>query len=255
MVENTEGDGRSEATEHTALVTGGSRGLGAGIARELILRGYNVAVGYRERAAEAKEIAGALDRTMTVQIDVANPDSVAAAFDAVTAELGPVDILVNNAGIAQEKPFLELSDAEWEAMLSVNLLGAVRTIRRALPDMRARGFGRIVNLSSIGGQWGGMNQLHYAASKAALISLTHSIAKLYSGEGITSNAIAPGLIETAMSSNELETEAGRQKVAGIPAGRLGTPEEVGAAVAYLVSSEAGYVTGQTLNLNGGMLFS
>jgi len=255
MAETIEGDGRSETTEHTALVTGGSRGLGAGIARELIRRGYKVAVGYRERAAEANEIAGALDRTMAVQIDVANPDSVTAAFEAVNAELGAVDILVNNAGIAQEKPFLELSDEEWEAMLSVNLLGAVRTIRCALPAMCERGFGRIVNLSSIGGQWGGMNQLHYAASKAALISLTHSIAKLYSGEGITSNAIAPGLIATEMSSNELETEAGRQKVAGIPAGRLGTPEEVGAAVAYLVSREAGYVTGQTLNLNGGMLFS
>ncbi len=255
MVEKTE-EGRGPGfAERTALVTGGSRGLGAGIARKLIELGYKVAVGYRERESEARDIAGDSERTLAVKIDVADPGSVAAAFETVNAELGSVDLLVNNAGIAQEKPFLELTDAEWEHMLSVNLLGAVRTIRLALPGMCARKFGRIVNLSSIGGQWGGMNQLHYAASKAALISLTHSIAKLYSGEGITCNAIAPGLIATAMSANELETEAGRQKVAGIPAGRLGTVEEVGAAVAYLVSNEAGYVTGQTLNLNGGMLFS
>jgi acetoacetyl-CoA reductase/3-oxoacyl-[acyl-carrier protein] reductase len=121
--------------------------------------------------------------------------------------------------------------------------------------MIERRFGRIVNLSSIGGQWGGMNQLHYAASKAALISLTHSIAKLHSKDGVTCNAIAPGLIATEMSANELDTAAGSAKVAGIPAGRLGTREEVGAAVVYLASDSAGYVTGQTLNLNGGMLFS
>lgn len=245
----------TNTTERTALVTGASRGLGAGIARALLDAGYKVAVGYREREDAAREVAAGFERAAPVRIDVGDEGSVHAAFETVRAELGEVDVLVNNAGIAQEVPFLQLTDADWEHMLSVNLLGAVRTIRQALPGMCERGFGRIVNLSSIGGQWGGMNQLHYAASKAALISLTHSIAKLHSKDGVTSNAIAPGLVATEMSSAELDTDAGRAKVAGIPAGRLGTVEEVGATVLFLASEGAGYVTGQTINLNGGMLFS
>ncbi len=237
------------------LVTGASRGLGAGIARVLGAAGYRLAVGYREQSESAFQVASKAGVALPVRIDVSDPRSVATAFALVQAELGEVDVLVNNAGIAQEKPFPELDEADWERMLSVNLLGAVRTIQAALPSMRARGFGRIVNVTSIGGQWGGMNQVHYAAAKAALINLTRSIAKLYSKDGITCNAIAPGLVATEMSAAELETPAGRAKVAAIPAGRLGTPEEVGAAVRYLVSPEAGYVTGQTLNLNGGMLFT
>ena len=139
-------------------------------------------------------------------------------------------------------------------MLDVNLLGSVRCARRVLPQQLERGWGRIVNISSIGGQWGGMNQLHYAAAKAAMINFTRSLAKLYSGQGVTANAIAPGLVATDMSAGELDTEAGKAKVAGIPAGRLGTVDEVGATVAFLASDGAAYVTGQTLNLNGGMYF-
>jgi len=139
-------------------------------------------------------------------------------------------------------------------MLDVNLVGAVRCARRALPQQLERGWGRIVNISSIGGQWGGMNQLHYAAAKAGMINFTRSLAKLYSGQGITSNAIAPGLVATDMSAAELDSEAGQAKVAGIPAGRLGTVEEVGETVAFLASDGAAYLTGQTLNLNGGMYF-
>ncbi len=236
-------------------MTGASRGIGAGIARVLGTAGYGVAVGYRERIEGALEVASDCERGMPVQVDVADDDSVESAFAVVRAELGEVDLLVNNAGIAQEKPFLDLTDAEWERMFSVNLLGSVRTIRRVLPGMCERGFGRIVNISSIGGQWGGVNQLHYAAAKAALLNLTRSIAKLHSKDGVTCNAIAPGLVATEMSGAELETAAGRAKVARIPVGRLGTPEEIGAAVRFLASDEAGYVTGQTLNLNGGMLFA
>ena len=120
--------------------------------------------------------------------------------------------------------------------------------------MCERGFGRIVNISSIGGQWGGQNQVHYAAAKAALINFTRSMARMYSKDGVTTNAIAPGLVATDMSRAELETEAGRAKLAAIPSGRLGEVAEIGAAVVYLCSGQAGYVTGQTLNLNGGMLF-
>jgi len=239
--------------ERAAFVTGGSRGLGAGIARALMEAGYRVAVGYRVEAARAEAIVAGSETACAVPIDLADPDAVRTAFAHARDAVGDVDVLVNNAGIAQEKPFGELTDADWERMLSVNLLGAVRCVREVVDGMRARGFGRIVNVSSIGGQQGGLNQVHYAAAKAALINFTHSLARLYSRDGITANALAPGLIATDMSAAELATEAGRAKVAGIPAGRLGTVEEVGAAVRYLASEGAGYVTGQTLNLNGGML--
>ena len=128
-------------------------------------------------------------------------------------------------------------------------------IQEIIPQMQKNGFGRIINISSIGGQWGGLNQVHYAASKSALINLTRSIAKLYSKDGITSNAIAPGLVATDMSANELSTEAGKAKVASIPSARLGTVEEIGSIVNFLASDASSYITGQTINANGGMYFS
>jgi acetoacetyl-CoA reductase/3-oxoacyl-[acyl-carrier protein] reductase len=121
--------------------------------------------------------------------------------------------------------------------------------------MRANGWGRIINITSIGGQWGGMRQVHYAAAKAGLINLTHSLARLYSGDGITANAISPGLVATGMIGKELKSKAGKQKVAQIPAGRIARPEEIAAGIVYLASDAAAYVTGQTLNINGGMLMS
>lgn len=244
----------SQSTTRIAMVTGASRGIGAGIAAALADAGHRVAAGYRSHEEGAVTLAATHPGIVPVQIDIADAASVEAALRRVGDELGPIEILVNNAGIAQEVPFLELTDDDWRAMLEVNLLGAVRTVRGVLPSMISRGFGRIVNVSSIGGQWGGINQLHYAAAKGGLINFTRSIAKTFSREGITCNAISPGLIATEMSAAELESDAGTQKVAGIPVGRLGTVQEAGAAVRYLVSDEAGYVTGQTLNLNGGMYF-
>jgi NAD(P)-dependent dehydrogenase (short-subunit alcohol dehydrogenase family) len=161
---------------------------------------------------------------------------------------------VNNAAMAQEKPFEAITDEDLARMLEVNLCGPFRCAQLALPAMLAKGFGRIVNLSSIGGQWGGMMQVHYAAAKAGLINFTRSLAKLYSGRGITANAIAPGLVATDMSAAELASPAGREKARAIPAQRLGTVAEVGAAAVFLASDAAGYLTGQTLNLNGGMYF-
>ncbi len=243
-----------ESRTRIAVVTGASRGIGTGIARALAGAGYRVAVGYRENEGLAGELAAAHPGMLPVGVDVGDADSVRTALRRVREELGPVEVLVNNAGIAQERPFLELTDDDWRGMLEVNLLGAVRCIRAVLPDMIARGFGRVINIASIGGQWGGVNQLHYAASKAAMINLSRSIARVYSGDGVTCNTISPGLVATEMSALELGSDAGREKVRGIPVGRLGTVDEVGAAVVYLASDEAGYVTGQTLNLNGGMYF-
>lgn len=235
-----------------ALVTGASRGLGASIAKALLDEGYAVAIGYQHQAEQARALAPDNPMAFPVQMDIGDAASVEKAFSQIAERLGPVDILVNNAAIAQEKDFLTLTDADWERMFNINLFGAVRCVRQALPGMLERGFGRIINISSVGGQWGGLNQVHYAGTKAALINLTRSLAKLYSKQGITSNAIAPGLVATDMSAAELQRPSGQEKVKKIPLGRLGTPEEIGATVVYLASDEAGYMTGHTININGGM---
>ena len=163
--------------------------------------------------------------------------------------------MVNNAALAQEKPFAAITDADWDRMLAVNLRGAFIVAQETLPAMQAGKWGRIINITSIGGQWGGMRQVHYAAAKAGLINLTHSLARLYSADGITANAISPGLVATAMIRKELKSKSGRQKAAQIPAGRIAEPEEIAAGIIYLASDAAAYVTGQTLNINGGMLMS
>ena len=139
-------------------------------------------------------------------------------------------------------------------MMGINLRGPFICAQECLPDMIERGWGRIVNITSIGGQWGGFNQVHYSASKAGLINLTRSLAKLYSGKGVTTNAVAIGLVQTDMSAAELATEAGQEKVMTIPRGRLGTVQDIADTVAFLASDQADYITGQTINLNGGMLF-
>ncbi|RMG34815.1 MAG: SDR family oxidoreductase [Gammaproteobacteria bacterium] len=233
-----------------ALVTGGSRGIGRAIAERLLDRGYRVAVGYHQARREAESVAGS--RGLAVAIDINDGESVDAAITEVERHFGPIDTLINNAGIVQPKPFLELDEEDWVRMLSINLLGAVRCTRRVIPHMVEAGFGRIVNLASVGGQWGGVFQIHYAAAKAGLINFTKSLAKLYSRNGITCNAVAPGLIQTDMITEELADEGAADRIAAIPAGRIGTPGEVAAAVECLCTVESGYISGQTINVNGGM---
>lgn len=235
-----------------AFVTGASRGIGKGIAETLLRAGYRVAVGYRSHKESAEQVAGDSDSAVAVHVDISDEGSVDDAVSFAEEKLGAIDVLVNNAGVAQQKPFLEIADADWQKMLSVNLLGAVRCTRRVLPAMLDKKFGRIINISSVGGQWGGVYQVHYAAAKAGLINLTKSLAKLYSQNGITCNAIAPGLIETDMIAAEMKDEMARQRIEGIPAGRLGTVQEVASLVRFLSSEDAGYVTGQTISVNGGM---
>lgn len=235
-----------------AFVTGASCGIGKAIAETLINAQYKVAVGYNNHKELAESVTGNSASAMAVHVDVSDQGSIDQAISITEEKFGAVDVLVNNAGMAQQKPFLELTDADWERMLSVNLLGAVRCTRRVLPSMINRKYGRIINISSIGGQWGGMYQIHYAASKAGMINLTKSLAKLYSQSGITCNAIAPGLIDTDMIAEEMKDESARKRIEGIPAGRLGSVEEVAATVLFLSSKEAGYITGQTINVNGGM---
>ncbi len=241
-----------------ALVTGGSRGLGRGIALALAKAGAKVLLTYRDNAEAAARVCAEI-RAQGGEADAAAMElqsrpSIAAAFEQVRARFGAPHILVNNAAMGQEKPFETITDEDWDRMLAVNLGGPFRCAQLALPAMIERGFGRIINVSSIGGQWGGLNQVHYAAAKAALINFTRSLARLYSAKGITANAIAPGLVATDMSAQELASPAGREKVRNIPAQRLGTVDEVGAAAVFLAGEASAYLTGQTLNLNGGMYF-
>jgi acetoacetyl-CoA reductase/3-oxoacyl-[acyl-carrier protein] reductase len=238
-----------------ALVTGGSRGIGRAIASTLASRGYAVAVTYATHEEDARNVAEESGgQAMAVRLVAEDRASISRAVGTVREALGPIDVLVNNAAIAQEKPFLELTDDDWDRMLAVNLRGPFACSQEVLPDMLERRWGRIINLSSVGGQWGGMNQVHYACAKAGLNNLTRSLAKLYSAQGVLTNTVAAGLVSTSMIANELETVAGQEKVRGIPVGRIATADEIARVVAFLASDDAGYITGQTINANGGMYF-
>jgi acetoacetyl-CoA reductase/3-oxoacyl-[acyl-carrier protein] reductase len=239
-----------------ALVTGAGSGIGRASALALLHAGYRVACGYNRNHAGAAKIAEGHAGAFAVRIDIASRASVKRAVAASARHFGRgFDIVVNNAALVQEKPFESITDADWDRMLAVNLRGAFIVAQECLPAMLKRKWGRIINITSIGGQWGGMRQVHYAAAKAGLINFTHSLARLYSGAGITANAIAPGLVATGMIAKELKSKAGKNKAAQIPAGRIAEPDEIAAGVVYLASDAAGYVTGQTLNINGGMLMS
>jgi len=221
-----------------ALVTGGTRGIGEAISDALSRSNFVVST-YHER-----EVSHGL------QVDIGSRESIRDLLD----KAGFPDILVNNAAISQEKPFEEITDSDWDHLLSINLGGAFRLCQECIPKMVERGWGRVINITSIGGQWGGFNQVHYAAAKAGLINLTQSLARIYSQYGVTVNAVSPGLVNTEMSGPELETEAGGEKVRNIPIGRIALPEEIASVVGFLASVDASYITGQTINVNGGMYF-
>ncbi len=253
-------------TKKVALITGSNRGIGRGIALQLAQEGADVVVAYHNRLSEAQQTVSLIEQTilqqshtknnrvMAVQMSVQNRKNVRSAITQIHQKFGSINILVNNAATAQEKPFETITDQDWDNMLAINLRGPFTCIQEIIPDMVTDGWGRIINISSIGGQWGGFNQVHYAASKAALINLTRSIAKIYSNKGVTCNAISPGLVATEMSANELNSEQGKTKIANIPVGRIGSIDEVAAIAAFLIKENAGYITGQTINANGGMYF-
>jgi 3-oxoacyl-[acyl-carrier protein] reductase len=231
-----------------ALVTGASRGIGAAVAVALGAAGARVAVNFRQEAAAAEQVARAIGQALAVQADVADSSAVAAMLAAVEAGLGPVDILVNNAGIALIRGIEDLTEADFDATLAVNLKGAFLCTQAVLPGMRARGWGRIVNISSGAARGAGGVGLHYNASKAGLEGLTRGYAARLVKEGITVNAVAPSLIETDMVKGGLASSPAR-----IPLGRFGTAEEVAQVVMMLVGNA--YITGQTIPLSGGMAFN
>jgi NAD(P)-dependent dehydrogenase (short-subunit alcohol dehydrogenase family) len=241
------------------IITGGSRGIGKGIVFAFASKGYKVAFTYNKNAEMAKQIEKELNvdnyLVKSFQMKIEDRKSVRNTFEKIKNHFNSkASILVNNAAIAQEKPFHTITDLDWEIMQRINLQGPFICTQEILNDFLANCWGRIINITSIGGQWGGFNQVHYAASKAGLINFTQSIAKIYSKNNITSNAIAIGLVGTAMSKKELQTEEGKKKVENIPLGRIGTVEDIANAALFLCSKKAEYITGQTINLNGGMFF-
>ena len=245
--------------DKVCLVTGGNRGIGKGIVTALANFGYPVAFTYNSNETSALKIEDELInkgcKVKTFQMSIENRRNVKDSIAEIESHFGDsVQILVNNAAIAQEKPFETISDIDWEQMLKINLQGPFICTQEILPTMINNRWGRIINITSIGGQWGGYNQVHYAASKAALINFTQSIAKIFSIDGITSNAVAIGLASTDMSGPELKSKGGIKKVASIPIGRIAEVDEISSVVKFLCSKDASYLTGQTINVNGGMFF-
>jgi 3-oxoacyl-[acyl-carrier protein] reductase len=235
----------------TALVTGASGGIGAAIARALHGQGASVVLSGTRRAALDKLAAVLGERAQVCPADLADPDAPAALVAAAEAAMGKIDILVNNAGLTKDGLALRMNDADWQKVMEVDLAAPFRLSRAALKFMLRRRAGRIINIGSIVGSTGNPGQANYAAAKAGLIGLTKSLAQEVAARGITVNLVAPGFVETAMT--DALPEAARQALAGkIPLGRLGQPADIAAAVAYLASDEAGWITGAVLHVNGGM---
>jgi 3-oxoacyl-[acyl-carrier protein] reductase len=235
-----------------ALVTGASRGIGKAIAVALARAGADVAINYRQRAEAAHATRAEIEmlgrRAIAVAADVSVASQVACLVEAVEQQLGPISILVNNAGITRPQPIDQITEQSWDEVLAINLKSVFLVTQAVLPKMRAAGWGRIINLSSVAAQLGGVVGPHYAASKAGILGLTHSYALLLAKEGITVNAIAPALIET-----EMVTGNPNARVDLLPVRRFGTVDEVAAAAVLLATN--GYITGQTLNVNGGWYMS
>jgi 3-oxoacyl-[acyl-carrier protein] reductase len=236
----------------TALVTGSSRGIGRAIAVELARAGAALVVNYLRRQAEAEatvEEIRRLDRACAgVQADVSVAGEVARLVRTAEERVGPIDILINNAGIARVQPVEEISERDWDDLIDGNLKSCFLVTQAVLPGMRARQWGRIVNLSSVAAQVGGVVGPHYAASKAGMLGLTHFYAQRFAKEGITANSIAPALVETEMVTSNLNARPER-----IPIGRFGAVAEVADVAVMLVTN--GYITGQTINVNGGWYMS
>jgi 3-oxoacyl-[acyl-carrier protein] reductase len=278
---------RGDLDGKAALVTGGSRGIGQAIAIKLAREGADVAVNYQSRKDQAADVIDFINKTdrlddldemikmidimdtvdqakevremiesmgrraILCQANVGKMDEVNKMRDKAVAEFGKIDILVNNAGIVKDKSFVKMTSEMWDDVISVNLTGTFNCSKAVIEGMLERQYGRIVNISSVIGRMGNRGQANYAASKAGIIGLTQTLAKEFADKGVTVNAIAPGFIGTDMLKS-VPANIMEKILAQIPMGRLGRPEEIASAVAYLVSPEAGYITGQVIDVNGGL---
>jgi 3-oxoacyl-[acyl-carrier protein] reductase len=242
-------------SSRVALVTGASQGIGRSCALRLASTGATVALAARnqEKLNElVREITGAGGKAAAFAVDVSDEAQIKSACKAAITQFGKIDILVNNAGITRDQLVMRMKRSEWDAVLSTNLTSAYLSIQQVIGSMLKQRWGRIINIASVFGQMGQAGQANYAASKAGLIGLTMAIAREVGSRTITCNAVAPGLIETAMTAG-LGDEFKQNAVKQIPLGRVGSPEDVANAVAYLASEEASYITGHVLNVNGGLL--
>lgn len=240
----------------TALVTGASRGIGRSIALLLAERGADIAVNYAGNTAAAEAVKAEIEalgrRAVLIRADVADTAACEAMVAETVEKLGRIDILVNNAGITRDGLLMRMKEEDWDAVLATNLKSVFNCTKAAVKYMMKARSGRIVNISSVVGAMGNAGQANYAAAKAGIIGFTKATAKETAARGITVNAVAPGFIATDMTAVLPEKVVENLK-ANIPMGRLGAPEDIAKAVAFLVSDEAAYITGQTLHVNGGML--
>src|ERR1700674_705766 len=242
-------------SDRVALVTGASQGIGRAVVVKLAASGATVAVAARnqEKLMElVEQIEAAGGKASAFPVDVADEEQIKAAFKAALGQFGKIDILVNNAGITRDQLVMRMKRADWDSVLNTNLTSAYVCIQQVIGSMLKQRWGRIINITSIFGQMGQAGQANYAASKAGLIGLTMAIAREVASRNITCNAVAPGFIETAITSG-FSDDFKQNALKAIPLGRIGTPEDVANTVAFLASEEASYITGHVLSVNGGML--
>jgi 3-oxoacyl-[acyl-carrier protein] reductase len=245
-----------DLSDKVAVVTGASRGIGRSIAIELARCGASVVVNYNRSADAAREVVAAIEgeggRSLAVQADVGELDQAAGLVNAAIDTFGAIDILVNNAGTTRDQLLMMMSEADWDVVLRTNLKGVFNCCKAAARKMMRQRSGRIINISSVSGIAGQGGQTNYAASKAGVIGLTKSLAKELGPRNITVNAVAPGFVPTALT-NELSEEMKERAREATPLGRMGQPEEIAYAVAFLASDRAGFITGEVLTVDGGLV--
>jgi len=238
-----------------ALITGSSRGIGKAIAEAFANEGASVVVTYKENLKLAKKTTVNFNDFLIVQLDVSKRDSIKKAIGKIIKKYDRIDILVNNAGINKPADFEDVSDKDWDIIMATNVRGPFSISQEVFPIMKKQNYGRIINISSVSGQYGGPRTVHYAVSKAGLIALGHCLARFGAPYNITVNNVAPGLIVTDMGEKMIKAKLGKKILSNTLLNRPGTTKEVADMVVFLASDESSYITGQTFNVNGGLLLS
>ena len=236
-----------------ALITGSSRGIGEAIAKEFSNEGASVIITYKKNKSLAEELNQKLKNSMIIQLDISNRQNIRNAIQNILKKHERIDILVNNAGINKPTDFEDVTDKDWDEILNTNLKGSFMISQEIFSIMKKQNYGRIINISSISGQYGGPRTVHYAVSKAGLITLGHCLARFGAPYNITCNNIAPGIISTEMSDNIMSSELGRKMIDNTLLKRPGTTDELTGIAVFLASEDSSYITGQTINVDGGHL--